>query len=536
MELVNNSALDVSCCPQASQNWGSSRFSQQELVETLETHPPHSFYHGEGIPKVPNHPSMEIQSHDIVAAQSIQIVNRVMSGKQDAEDADERQMRMEAPAVDDGYNQGLQVPTWLSNAGTIMVQAGVSCAVPGTALEGHGIESGDVEDVSCHAGTDSKWCPVCAANGSSQCLCGMSMHADDAAISAPAAYSNQNYAHNWSTIQSMMNNMHRPADPQHREDEHLVTSRDCLLRSASHTPPGMVQTETHHSAAHDQQGAVSQQQFVDPRHYPYNLNQDDAFGGQGTNGDQGAVPVEAAWEVARQKEEWEIARYKAMIVAHPLYLQLLELHAGCLRMGTPVDQLRNIDMQMERYMDVTNKYAVLQLDLGPEEQAELNEFMAQYVVVITAFKEHLQQHVYTDITEAMMSCWELEQALSNFTGQVSPLESTGATMSDSESDCDIDGSDDGYEPLRMDQQLETSAAGMYGPLVPSETDRSLMERVRQDLKQELQEGYRAKIEDVREEIMRKRRAGKLPDGTTTVLKAWWNAHSKWPYPTVQTSW
>jgi hypothetical protein len=32
--------------------------------------------------------------------------------------------------------------------------------------------------------------------------------------------------------------------------------------------------------------------------------------------------------------------------------------------------------------------------------------------------------------------------------------------------------------------------------------------------------------------MRKRRAGKLPDGTTTVLKAWWNAHSKWPYPTV----
>jgi hypothetical protein len=39
----------------------------------------------------------------------------------------------------------------------------------------------------------------------------------------------------------------------------------------------------------------------------------------------------------------------------------------------------------------------------------------------------------------------------------------------------------------MDQQLETSAAGMYGPLVPSETDRSLMERVRRDLKQELQE-------------------------------------------------
>lgn len=46
------------------------------------------------------------------------------------------------------------------------------------------------------------------------------------------------------------------------------------------------------------------------------------------------------------------------------------------------------------------------------------------------------------------------------------------------------------------------------------------------------QGYRAKIVDVREEILRKRRAGKLPEGTTTVLKAWWQAHSKWPYPTV----
>lgn len=47
------------------------------------------------------------------------------------------------------------------------------------------------------------------------------------------------------------------------------------------------------------------------------------------------------------------------------------------------------------------------------------------------------------------------------------------------------------------------------------------------------QGYRARIVDVREEILRKRRAGKLPEGTTTVLKAWWQAHAKWPYPTVR---
>lgn len=46
------------------------------------------------------------------------------------------------------------------------------------------------------------------------------------------------------------------------------------------------------------------------------------------------------------------------------------------------------------------------------------------------------------------------------------------------------------------------------------------------------QGFRSRIEDVREEILRKRRAGKLPGDTTSVLKQWWQQHSKWPYPTV----
>ena len=47
------------------------------------------------------------------------------------------------------------------------------------------------------------------------------------------------------------------------------------------------------------------------------------------------------------------------------------------------------------------------------------------------------------------------------------------------------------------------------------------------------QGFKSRIEDVREEILRKRRAGKLPGDTTTVLKNWWQQHSKWPYPTVR---
>ncbi|MBA0597859.1 hypothetical protein Gorai_007645 [Gossypium raimondii] len=130
--------------------------------------------------------------------------------------------------------------------------------------------------------------------------------------------------------------------------------------------------------------------------------------------------------------------------------------------------------------------------------------------------------------EAVMACWEIEQSLQSLTG-VSPGEGTGATMSDDdedqvESDANMfDASFDGPDSMG------------FGPLIPTETERSLMERVRRELKHELKQGYKEKIVDIREEILRKRRAGKLPGDTTSVLKAWWQAHSKWPYPTVSST-
>ncbi|GMP72736.1 hypothetical protein CsSME_00030664 [Camellia sinensis var. sinensis] len=85
----------------------------------------------------------------------------------------------------------------------------------------------------------------------------------------------------------------------------------------------------------------------------------------------------------------------------------------------------------------------------------------------------------------------------------------------------------------FDGSLEGADILGFGPLVPTESERSLMERVRQELKHELKQGYKEKIVDIREEIFCKRRAGKLPGDTTSMLKAWWQSHSKWPYPTVK---
>ncbi|MQL91906.1 hypothetical protein Taro_024513 [Colocasia esculenta] len=245
-------------------------------------------------------------------------------------------------------------------------------------------------------------------------------------------------------------------------------------------------------------------------------------GGGGCGGGGGAGGEGVAGEGT-----WQSARYKAEILAHPLYEQLLSAHVACLRIATPVDQLPRIDAQLAQSQHVVAKYSVLG---GPGNQLlagdhkELDQFMTHYVLLLCSFKEQLQQHVRVHAMEAVMACWDLEQSLQSLTG-VSPGEGTGATMSDDDDDqADSD-------PNLFDGSFDGPDSMGFGPLIPTESERSLMERVRQELKHELKQSYKEKIVDIREEILRKRRAGKLPGDTTSVLKSWWQSHSKWPYPT-----
>ncbi|KAF5460746.1 hypothetical protein F2P56_020595 [Juglans regia] len=239
------------------------------------------------------------------------------------------------------------------------------------------------------------------------------------------------------------------------------------------------------------------------------------IGGGSTGGFSGEVAVSG--EHQRQ--------FKAEIATHPLCEQLLAAHVACLRVATPIDQLPLIDAQLDQSHHLLRSYASLRThSLSPHERQELDNFLAQYLLVLCSFKEQLQQHVRVHAVEAVVGCREIENTLQALTG-VSLDEGTGGTMSDDEDDLQI-----------MDFALDQSGADGhdmlgFGPLLPTESERSLMERVRQELKIELKQGFKSRIEDVREEILRKRRAGKLPGDTTSVLKNWWQEHSKWPYPT-----
>ncbi|CAN4094653.1 unnamed protein product [Withania somnifera] len=217
-------------------------------------------------------------------------------------------------------------------------------------------------------------------------------------------------------------------------------------------------------------------------------------------------------------------KYKADILNHHLCEQLLSAHVSCLRIATPVDQLPRIDEQLMESQNLVAKYYVMGQSQRPIDDKELDQFMAHYVLLLSSFKEQLQQHVRVHAMEAVMACWDLDQSLQNLTG-VASGEGTGATMSDDDED-QAESETNGYYNGILD-------SNGFGPLVPSENERFLIERVRQELKQELKQGYKEKLVDIREEILRKRRAGKLPGDTTSALKAWWKSHSKWPYPTEE---
>ena len=71
---------------------------------------------------------------------------------------------------------------------------------------------------------------------------------------------------------------------------------------------------------------------------------------------------------------WQSARWKAEILSHPLYDQLLSAHVACLRIATPVDQLPRIDAQLAQSQNVVGKYSALAQPLLSDDK-ELDQFM-----------------------------------------------------------------------------------------------------------------------------------------------------------------
>lgn len=81
--------------------------------------------------------------------------------------------------------------------------------------------------------------------------------------------------------------------------------------------------------------------------------------------------------------------------------------------------------------------------------------------------------------------------------------------------------------------LEKADVLRFSRLLPGEDARKEIDRGRQDLKHKIKQEYHKQMMDIREHFILKRRAVGLPGETASLLKAWWQSHSKWPYPTEE---
>ncbi|KAK8953247.1 Homeobox protein knotted-1-like 3 [Platanthera guangdongensis] len=79
--------------------------------------------------------------------------------------------------------------------------------------------------------------------------------------------------------------------------------------------------------------------------------------------------------------------------------------------------------------------------------------------------------------------------------------------------------------------LEKADVLRFSRLLPGEHARKEIDRGRQDLKHKIKQEYQKQMMDISEQFILKRRAVGLPGETASLLKAWWQSHSKWPYPT-----
>eukprot|EP00250_Pteridium_aquilinum_P008138 c17706_g2_i1 orf=296-1429(+) len=218
------------------------------------------------------------------------------------------------------------------------------------------------------------------------------------------------------------------------------------------------------------------------------------------------------------------AKLKSEIVAHPLFDSLLQAHVQCLRVGISSNQLQAFEYQLEKRHSVIIKYLMLGRSVDKVHpysagcRREIDAFMENYLQLLISWKKQLEELVLPITIKAFSSLCEIEKAFSDLTGlSCKEISSTIRIDEDLDETCldlELDNGDD----LCIDSQCDI--------------DQSLLDHVRMELKQRLKQSYKENIIAMREEIVRKRQAGKLP-GDTTALKKWWNAHSRWPYPTEE---
>ncbi|KAM1164658.1 hypothetical protein ACFX13_024775 [Malus domestica] len=194
---------------------------------------------------------------------------------------------------------------------------------------------------------------------------------------------------------------------------------------------------------------------------------------------------------------------KAKIMAHPLYPQLLSAYVNCLKVGAPAEVLARLEQVCSaNNSEAAKRSSIRGGDNHPD--AALDQFMEAYCEMLTKYEEEFTE----PFKEAMLF-------LSNIDTQLKALTLHSNSSSDSAIVSSSDFVGQSGSPKEADAIKECS-------MDPQAEDR--------ELKVQLLRKYSGYMGTLKQEFMKKKKNGKLPEEARHQLLDWWCRHYKWPYP------
>lgn len=182
------------------------------------------------------------------------------------------------------------------------------------------------------------------------------------------------------------NHLSQEMDMQHYSDENSAVLRSTLQEQSSpdvkplehHQPPTWLNSASQYTDAGagenlQSNSAAAPNQWLLQR----NVSDVQASNDSDLNKDDSGNNIEKGKFDETEVVNWQNAGYKAEILAHPLFEQLLSAHVACLRIATPVDQLPRIDAQLAQSQQVVGKYSGLGHGNLADDK-ELDQFLVSF--------------------------------------------------------------------------------------------------------------------------------------------------------------
>lgn len=198
---------------------------------------------------------------------------------------------------------------------------------------------------------------------------------------------------------------------------------------------------------------------------------------------------------------------KANIISHPRYSNLLETYMDCQKVGAPPELAARLTAVREEFE--TRKRASV-VGKKAAKDPELDQFMEAYCNMLVKYREELAR----PIQEAMDFMRKIEAQLNNLNNNND--NARPAQNFNSDEKCE------GVVSSEEDQENSVGETDQLPEIDPRAED--------QELKNYLLKKYSGYLGNLKQELSKKKKKGKLPKDARQKLLNWWELHYKWPYP------